>query len=104
MAESAPVVGAIEAGKVVAIIPATTPPTGFLEEDNGDHSSMRLMCMMSLLSAIGYAVMIKMGKYEITQYDMIIFMGFVVGAFAPKAIQKMSETVTIKQSGVPHEG
>jgi hypothetical protein len=72
-------------------IPPTATPAGFLDEDNGNHSSMRLMCLMSLVSAIGYAVMIKMGRYEMNQYDMIIFMAFLVGAFVPKSIQKLAE-------------
>ena len=68
-----------------------TKPAGFLEEDNSSKSSMRLMCFISLLASIGYAVLVRMSALAMNQYDMIIFVGFLVGAFAPKAIQKFAE-------------
>lgn len=72
-------------------MPDETKPAGFMEEDNGNKSSMRLMCFISLLSAIGWAVLVRMSKFDMTQYDIIIFMGLLLGAFAPKAIQKFAE-------------
>lgn len=61
---------------------------GFLQEDNGSNSSMRLMSALSLVAAIcvaGYGMYAnKASTFEITGL-------FLAGAFAPKAIQKRFE-------------
>ena len=61
--------------------------TGFLEEAPGDKSSMRLMCFMSLLASFGF------GYLELRAGSPFPYMTtmFIVGAFAPKSIQKFAE-------------
>lgn len=66
-------------------------PAGYLEDENGNRSSMRLMCFISLFASIGWAALLRISEYQMNQYDIIIFMTFMVGAFAPKAIQKFAE-------------
>ena len=64
--------------------------TGFLEEAPGDKSSMRLMCFLSLLAAIGF------GFLEVkaaASFPYVTTM-FIVGAFAPKSVQKFAEKKT----------
>ena len=62
----------------------------FLQEDNGNNSSMRLMCFMMSIACIVsgfmtlYATDTKAGLY-ITGL-------FAVAAFCPKALQKFMET------------
>ena len=66
----------------------------YLNDDNGSHSSMRLMSMMSLLTAIlfgGYIIVFKISDPN----AIYIFTGFLLGAFAPKVVQKFAETKMI---------
>lgn len=60
----------------------------FFQEDNGNQSSMRLMSFLSLLASMTFAVLTFYTKYT---DGIIITFGFLLGAFAPKAIQKFAE-------------
>jgi hypothetical protein len=73
--------------------------TGFLRDDNGNKSSMRLMSMLVffLLVMIDYLVL-ERGYYKNQQYDwffVTFFIGvnlvFLVAAFFPKYLQKIIE-------------
>lgn len=64
--------------------------TGFLTEDNGTKSSMRLMSMMSLAVAIIFGGFIIYSKTP-DPNAMYIFTLFFLGAFCPKLIQKFVE-------------
>lgn len=81
--------------------------TGFLEESPGNSSAMRLMCMISLCTAIGLSVFSAVTSQPYKQLDdkgratlvfpqrdpqgIYLIYGFLVAAFAPKAIQKFAE-------------
>lgn len=79
--------------------------TGFLEESPGSRSSMRLMCMMALITAIilsGVVVgqSLQQSSRPITPGTgypardpeiLYIIFGFLISAFAPKAVQKFAE-------------
>jgi hypothetical protein len=81
--------------------------TGFLEESPGNSSAMRLMCMMSLVTAITLSVFIiattpsyksvdEKGKTTLVYpprdpQAIYLIYGFLMAAFAPKAIQKFAE-------------
>ncbi len=60
---------------------------GFFEDDNCSASSLRLMCMVSLISSIIFGVL---ALYVITDGGNGLYFTLVslVGAFAPKAIFK----------------
>ena len=65
--------------------------SGFLQDDKGTPSSMRLMSMIALLSSIGFgliSIFYKNGESENGLYLTIIFL---LAAFAPKAVQKFAE-------------
>jgi len=62
--------------------------TGFFEEKNGVKSSMRLMSFISLIAAMGLA---GLTIYTNNQDGIILTFGFLLGAFAPKAVQKFAE-------------
>ena len=62
---------------------------GFLEEAPGKHSSMRLMCMISLFAAIGFGAVTV--QRDLKGDGLFITYGFLIGAFAPKAVQKFAE-------------
>lgn len=68
--------------------------SGFFQEDNGSYSSMRLMCFVSLLAAVVFGFLtIQLSTNTNTQHDTGIYItfGFLIGAFAPKAVQKFAE-------------
>ena len=64
---------------------------GFLDEDAGQKSSMRLMCFISLIAAIGFGAITLLVKGPDGSTGLFITMGFLLGAFAPKALQKFME-------------
>lgn len=59
-----------------------------LTEDNGQTSSMRVMCFCSLIVSVifGYITLATP-----TTDGVVITFGFLVAAFAPKAVQKFAE-------------
>lgn len=81
--------------------------TGFLEESPGNSSVMRLMCMMALTTAISLSVfhIATTPSYKSTDEKgrtalvftprdpqaIYLIYGFLIAAFAPKAIQKFAE-------------
>lgn len=82
--------------------------TGFLEETPGNSSAMRLMCMMSLVTAItlsAFVIATPPPSYKTTDgkgqtsvvypprdpQGFYLIYGFLIAAFAPKAIQKFAE-------------
>jgi hypothetical protein len=60
------------------------------QEDNGNTSSMRVMCFLSLVASMVFACLTVLGKAP--NDGVIITFGFLVAAFAPKAVQKFAET------------
>lgn len=62
--------------------------TGFFEERKGVKSSMRFMTFISLIAAMGLA---GLTIYTNNQDGIILTFGFLLGAFAPKAVQKFAE-------------
>jgi hypothetical protein len=81
--------------------------TGFLEESPGNRSAMRLMCMLALVAAIlfGALTMVRSNGIRTTNADgtvstvypprddtgLTLTFGFLIAAFAPKAVQKFAE-------------
>jgi hypothetical protein len=66
-------------------------PSGYFQDDNGNQSSMRVMCFMSLIAAIAAAALMFFKPPTEAFNGLYIFTVFMVGAFAPKAIQKFAE-------------
>ena len=75
---------------------------GFLDEGPGNRSSMRLMCMMSLVTAIVLSSLLVVQSLNQDRNDprphqstdpqiLYIIYGFLIAAFAPKAVQKFAE-------------
>ena len=60
-----------------------------LQEDNGNTSSMRVMCFGSLIASMAFGTLTLIGKAP--NDGVIITFGFLVAAFAPKAVQKFAE-------------
>ncbi len=87
--------------------PQATPPKSisYLNDDKGNPSSIRLMSMIALWAAIGFAFIglspiwaqlfgltVKLGETQ-GQVTLIVF-SFLLAAFAPKALQKFAEAKT----------
>lgn len=72
------------------IVRSQARSVGFLQEDNGNYSAMRLMSFIALISAIffaGYTLV----KPEVKDVGVNLTFSFLVAAFAPKAVQKFAE-------------
>lgn len=69
---------------------------GFLQDNEGHNSSMRLMSLIALLAAIMFGLLtirFNDGKARNTDGTLITF-SFLMSAFAPKALQKFAERRT----------
>lgn len=73
----------------------TETKKGFFDESPGNKSQNRLMTFASFLASVGIAA-IMMLKGDASGNGMLLFYGFLVGAFAPKLIQKFAENQKIK--------
>ena len=65
-------------------------PVGFMQEDNGNSSSMRLMSLIALISAITFGG-ITLANPEVKDVGINLTFTFLVAAFTPKAVQKFAE-------------
>jgi len=64
----------------------------FLQDDKGNDSSMRLMCMISLFGSLVFGLLTILLEAKSENVSGIyITMGFLVSAFAPKSLQKYIE-------------
>lgn len=64
----------------------------FLSDDSGNPSTIRVMSMLALISAIGYGIMI----IDDPTAEQVRLVGqMLIGAFAPKAVQKFAENKTV---------
>ena len=66
------------------------PKKGILSDDSGAPSSMRLMSMIALFTSIGFG-WVTITKDLISYNGIYITIGFLLAAFAPKALQKFAE-------------
>ena len=70
---------------------------GLLQEDNGNTSSIRVMSFISLFASIGSgAITLLQPAATESQTGLFMTLMFLVGAFAPKAIQKVAESKLTK--------
>ncbi|ELS05161.1 hypothetical protein Xen7305DRAFT_00049030 [Xenococcus sp. PCC 7305] len=67
--------------------------SGFFCENNGNRSSMRLMSFIALIAAIvfGAVTIMNSGNTNSNTDGIYITFGFLLSAFAPKAVQKFAE-------------
>lgn len=63
--------------------------TKYLEETEGTQSSMRLMSIFALIASVVFGTMTILR--ESGDSGIYITMAFLLGAFAPKALQKFAE-------------
>jgi hypothetical protein len=81
------------------MIEQTSPraAVGFFEEHSGNKSAMRLMSMLALLSAIAFGTINLLAAIGLLGSNgggadaITITFGFLIAAFAPKAVQKFAE-------------
>ena len=62
---------------------------GWLTDDEGNPSSMRLLSTASFFVAVAFGGMIAVGHVGTDRLELVIY--FLVAAFAPKAVQKFAE-------------
>ena len=63
---------------------------GFMNEDNGNYSSMRLMSLIALISAIAFGGF-TLANPDVKEVGTNLTFSFLVAAFTPKAVQKFAE-------------
>lgn len=64
--------------------------SGYFEEDNGSKSSIRLMSYQSWWAAFVIGLLMAITD-NVSDNGLLIFFGFLIGAFAPKLVQKFAE-------------
>ena len=64
---------------------------GFLEEEQGRKSAMRAMNFVSLCASILFGLITLLYQKADGQAGVFITFGFLLAAFAPKALQKFAE-------------
>ena len=64
---------------------------GFLEDHQGNASSMRLMSVVALIASIAFGVLSIVGPARDNPNALYITTAFLIAAFAPKALQKFAE-------------
>lgn len=69
---------------------------GILDEAPGRRSAMRVMSMIALVAAIVMGFMV-VGAGDTGTQDVYIVFGFLLAAFAPKALQKFAEPGNLPQ-------
>jgi hypothetical protein len=68
-------------------------PKGFLEEEPGRKSSMRAMSFIALFASIMFGIIsLLFATADTQQTGIFLTFGFLLAAFAPKALQKFAET------------
>ena len=65
---------------------------GFLEEEPGRKSAMRAMSIIALIASITFGFITLLYPTADKQSGVFITFGFLLAAFAPKALQKFAET------------
>ena len=70
----------------------TAQKPGYLDDDKGAPSSMRLMSMVALFASIAFgAISILHTAAGKNENGLYITFAFLLAAFAPKALQKFAE-------------
>lgn len=62
-----------------------------LSDSNGQTSSMRVMCFCSLVVSVVFGAITLLNSPVDSNAGITITFGFLVAAFAPKAVQKFAE-------------
>ena len=62
-----------------------------LSDSNGQTSSMRVMCFCSLFISTVFGLITLLVPSEDPSTGIYLTVAFLVGAFAPKAVQKFAE-------------
>ena len=66
--------------------------TGYLEDHQGNPSSMRLMSVVALLASIAFGLIAVLHDGGNDPNALYITTMFLIAAFAPKALQKFAES------------
>ena len=64
---------------------------GYLTDDEGHPSSMRLMGMVALMAATAFGILTLLDGAADDYNGLYLTTAFLLGAFAPKALQKFAE-------------
>ncbi len=63
----------------------------YLEDDQGNPSSMRLMSATALVASIVFGLIATLHSKACGENGLYITAAFLIAAFAPKALQKFAE-------------
>lgn len=71
---------------------ASSTPKGFLDEAPGQQSSIRVMSFIALIASIAFGLITLLHQKANSENGLYLTSFFLIGAFAPKALQKFAET------------
>lgn len=71
---------------------SNAPSSGFLNDHTGQPSSMRLLSFVSLLMSFAFGLIAALHPRANDVDALYLSVAFLVGAFAPKALQKFAES------------
>ncbi|MEB3174892.1 MAG: hypothetical protein VKN60_06865 [Cyanobacteriota bacterium] len=82
--------------QTIAKVPTTAPAPstqtiGFLQESQGNNSSMRLMCLMALITAICFGGYTLVNSKQVGNVGTNLTFAFLAAAFGGKVAHKFAE-------------
>jgi hypothetical protein len=64
---------------------------GFLQDDNGNNSSMRLMCFIALITSICFGFYTLVNSNQVGQVGTNLTFAFLASSFGGKVAHKFAE-------------
>ena len=69
----------------------TNVSAGFLQDDNGNNSSMRLMCFIALITSIFFGFYTLVNSNQVGQVGTNLTFAFLASSFGGKVAHKFAE-------------
>lgn len=71
--------------------------TGFMQDDQGNNSTMRAMSIVALIASLATGAYVVITNPADSTTGLYVFTAYLLGAFVPKAVQKFAEIIPAKK-------